>query len=509
MQQPATAERPASAHTYYGYTKSLCATCKQSVDAKIHLREGKVLFNKFCPEHGHEEVLVSSSAEWYLDALTFLAPHTPPKTIKKEVSAEGCPFDCGPCSSHQQKVYLPVIPITSSCNLDCPICYTINKNEDPHRLTTEGMSKILEHLLNDHDELDIINFTGGEPTMHPELIELLEQCRDAGIRRLTISTNGFKLRDDEYVRRLAAVGARIVLSLDSYERETDMALLGADTTRVKLKALDKLAEHDVVTTILPAVAKGLNDKEVPRLFQEMLSRPNVVSLELHTLCFTGQGGVGFDRSSRITIPDLHHWIEVGSEGRIGWRDFVPSPLAHPHCYSICYLLMLDDGGYVPFTKLSSRQTLFELLQDSLYIEPRERLENVFRQIIDDLWADPDLLEESEAVLRTLKRLLRAMFPPDEDVDIATRQRIAERSVKAVYIHSHMDEENFDVARIMKCPVGVPETDGTNIPTCSYNVLYREKDMRFADQGMLERMGEIRPEPGAGRRLPVTTQGGSA
>lgn len=489
-------ERAATPHVYYSMTKSLCGVCKRSVDAKIHLREGQVFFHKFCPEHGHQEVLVSTSAEWYLDALSFVAPNTPPKSVKKEVSDRGCPFDCGPCDSHQQKTYLPVIPITSACNLDCPICYTVNKNEDPHRMTKEQLKEILEHLLNDHEELDIINFTGGEPTLHPELLELLELCRDAGIRRLTISTNGLKLKDEDYVKRLAALDARIVLSLDSYEKETDMALLGANTTKRKLEVLDLLQKHGVCATILPAVAAGLNDKEVPKLFNEMITRPNVVSLELHTLCFTGQGGVGFDRQSRITIPDLHYWIGVASDGQLTPKDFVPSPLAHPHCYSICYLLMLDDGGYVPFTKLSSRQTLFSLLQDSLYIEPRERLENVFRDIIDELWSDPDRLEESEAVLRTIKRLLREMFPPDEDLDLLTRQKIAEGSVKAVYIHSHMDEESFDVARIMKCCVGVPETDGTNIPTCSYNVLYREQDDRFADAAMLERMEETRP-----RRLP--------
>jgi len=56
----------------------------------------------------------------------------------------------------------------------------------------------------------------------------------------------------------------------------------------------------------------------------------------------------------------------------------------------------------------------------------------------------------------------------------------------------MDEENFDVARVMKCPVGVPQENGGNIPTCSYNVLYREKDPRFADAGMLHRMTVTRP-----------------
>ena len=65
-----------------------------------------------------------------------------------------------------------------------------------------------------------------------------------------------------------------------------------------------------------------------------------------------------------------------------------------------------------------------------------------------------------------------------------RQKIAERAVKAVYIHAHMDEESFDVQRVMKCPIGVPEADGTNIPTCTYNVMYRERDARFADPAAL-------------------------
>jgi hypothetical protein len=107
--------------------------------------------------------------------------------------------------------------------------------------------------------------------------------------------------------------------------------------------------------------------------------------------------------------------------------------------------------------------------------------------------------ESEAVLATLKRILGAMFPTDRALPLAERQRVAERAIKAIYIHAHMDEESFDVGRIMKCPVGVPEVDGTNIPTCTYNVLYRERDARFADPAMLERMERTRP--GALRVLP--------
>src|SRR5262245_347325 len=390
-------------HIYYSMTKSLCGVCKRAVDAKIVFRNDRVFFDKFCPEHGKQLVLVASSVEWYLDCLSFVAPHRPPRQTRRPV-AEGCPFDCGPCASHQQQVYLPVIPITSACNLDCPICYTVNKNDDAHRLSKAELKAILDHLLEDHEELDIINFTGGEPTLHPDLPEFLAMCREAGIRRLTISTNGLKLRDEAYVKRLAALDARIVLSLDTFRPETDKVLLGANTVRAKLDALALLEKHDVATTILPAVAMGLNDDEIGALFDLVVSKSHIRSLELHTLTFTGQGGVGFDRKARITIPDLHRRLEQATDGRISWRDFVPSPLAHPHCYSICYLLCLDGGGYVPFARLTSREKLYELLADSLYIEPREALEEVFRDMIDALWADPDRLPESRAVLATLKRL---------------------------------------------------------------------------------------------------------
>jgi hypothetical protein len=480
-------------HVYYAATKSLCKTCKKAVDAKISFVGDEVYFDKFCPDHGAERVLAASSVDWYLDALSFIAPATPPRGEVKRVSS-GCPFDCGPCASHQQKVYMPVVPITSACNLDCPICYTVNKNEGAHVMSEAEFSSILDHLRAQHDEIDIINFTGGEPTMHPELPKLLRMARAAGIRRLTISTNGLKLKNEDYVRELAAADARIVLSLDTFDPEVDKIMLGANTVRAKLEAIDVLERYDVTTTILPAVAAGLNDKDLGRLFDLMMTKRHVVSLELHTLTFTGQGGTGFSRTARITTPDLHRLLDEHTGGKLTGKDFVPSPLAHPHCYSIAYMLVLDGGGFVPFARFVGRQKLFELLGDSLYIQPRERVEEVLRAAMDELWADPELLPESEAVLATLKRLLKEMFPPGRPLPLEERQKIAERAIKAVYIHSHMDEENFDVARLMKCSIGVPEVDGSNIPTCSYNVLYRENDRRFADPDMLARMGRTEPHP---------------
>ena len=189
--------------------------------------------------------------------------------------------------------------------------------------------------------MDIINFAGGEPTLHPELPDFLEMCREVGIERLTISTNGLKLRVEALVKRMAALDARIVLSLDTFNPETDRALLGANTVAAKLQVLDLLEKHNVTVTILPAVAAGYNDSEVGDLLDLVLKRQNILSLELHTLCFTGQGGVGFNRGARITIPDLHRRIEEATAGRITSRGREPRPIPIAIPYATCSALMTE------------------------------------------------------------------------------------------------------------------------------------------------------------------------
>src|SRR4030095_16873691 len=126
-------------------TTSLCSVCKQGIPAEIWESENKIWMKKVCPDHGPRSVLVASQASWYHRVMTYPAALKAPSIIKKSVSS-GCPFDCGACPSHQQKVYLPVIPITSACNLDCPICYTINKNKDAYQMSVEEFSRILEVL---------------------------------------------------------------------------------------------------------------------------------------------------------------------------------------------------------------------------------------------------------------------------------------------------------------------------------------------------------------------------
>jgi uncharacterized radical SAM superfamily Fe-S cluster-containing enzyme len=456
-------------------TMSLCTQCKAAAPAEIWRTGDQVIMRKRCSVHGDTEVIVSPNADWYEEVLTY-APSLVRPTPRKQV-AQGCPFDCGPCTAHEQQAQLPIVPITSSCNLDCPICYTHNKNEGAYHMSEEEFRAILRHLRLADPEQRIINLTGGEPTQHPAFERIVELCASEGIHRVTISTHGLRFLKDEWLlARLAKLDARIILSFDSFKPDTNKQMLGGSFLEGKLRVLELLEKHGVNTTLLPVLARGENDDEVGAFIDLALSKEFIRSVELHTMTFTGQSGLHFDRRARYTTYEVLSDIEAQTGGALRISDFVPSPAAHPLCYLVTYLLRLKDGRWLPFPRFMEQADLRDMLAGALYLEPGLQMEARLQDVINRLWAQEIGGEQGELVLATLKQLMRDVFAPD--LEQKERLRVAESSAKAIYVHSHMDEETFDTERIRQCCVGIREPDGTNVPSCAYNVLYRNRDSRF-------------------------------
>ncbi|WP_428268316.1 radical SAM protein [Haliangium sp.] len=475
-----TASDPAPRATLHT-TTSLCRDCKHAVPARVVDRDGEVWMEKQCPEHGAQEVRLSTDADWYRRNRAIEPRLVPPRATPVEVD-QGCPFDCGACTAHQAAVRLPVVTITSACNLDCPICYVHNKNKDPYNMSREHMAAILDHLAAEHGgDIDIVNLTGGEPTLHPELLDFVQMARDAGVHRVSVCTNGIRLaKDEELVKRFAELGVRVALSFDSFEEDADYLLQGAHLLAIKQRVMDLLEEHQVDCTLIPVMTKGVNDHEVGQIIEYALGKRCVRHLEIHTMTYTGQSGASFDRSGRISMVEVLDQIAATTGGLLGRDDFVPSPCAHPLCYQIAYLLVDPDGGPdsppIPLTRLIDRATLYESLSERLYLEPSPRLEAALSDAINRLWAEDD--PDAAPALASLRKLLLDMFPPDRALTQDESLRVSERWFKAIYIHSHMDEETFDVERVVQCCDSNCYPDGTSVPVCSYNVLYRETEQHF-------------------------------
>ncbi len=457
-------------------TTSLCAMCKRAAPAEIWRTGTRVVMRKVCDVHGPSEVVVSPNAEWYERVVGFAPIMTPPKATKPV--SQGCPFDCGPCTSHEQQAQLPIVPITSACNLDCPICYTHNKNEGAFHMTEDQLTAILGHLRATDPDRRIINITGGEPTQHPLFERLIERCVEEGIHRITVSTHGLRfLKDERILERLARLGARIVLSFDSFKPETNQHMLGGNFLDGKLRVLELLEKYNVETTLLPVLARGVNDDEVGAFVKLALEKDFIRSVELHTMTFTGHNGQSFDRASRYTTFEVLSDLEAQTNGILRVADFVPSPAAHPLCYLVTYVLRLDDGRWLPFPRFMEGSDLREMLAGMLYLEPTVRMEEKLGDVINRLWAGELVSDDADAVLARLRAVTESVFA--RDLGASERLRRAEASAKAIYVHAHMDEETFDTDRIRQCCVGIREPDGTNIPSCAYNTLYRDRDARFA------------------------------
>ncbi|MHB9095013.1 MAG: (Fe-S)-binding protein [Eubacteriales bacterium] len=152
-------------------TRSICPVCHRLVDAEIQVKNNRVLMHKRCPEHGWFASLVSSDFGNYQTSQKYNKPGTLPLHFASEVK-NGCPEDCGLCPEHKQHTCLGIIEVTDVCNLQCPICFADASGKS--FLTIEQISDMLDLYVKCEGQPEVVQFSGGEPTLHPDLFEMLE-----------------------------------------------------------------------------------------------------------------------------------------------------------------------------------------------------------------------------------------------------------------------------------------------------------------------------------------------
>ncbi len=163
------------------------------------------------------------------------------------------------------------------------------------------------------------------------------------------------------------------------------------------------------TTLIPVMTRGYNDHEVGRIIQLGLERTCVRHLEIHTITYTGQGGVSFDRSGRISMHEVLRRIEETTGGMLRERTSCRHR-ARTRSATRSHICCLDPAGGppVPFTRFMPREQFYAVLGERLYLEPSPRLETAMHDAIDRLWAFGG--DEAERTLGMLKHLLAQLFP---------------------------------------------------------------------------------------------------
>jgi len=461
-------KQPVRPHIFHEITQSLCPECRRDIDsravvnAQVLIRDGAIYLRKHCPEHGWHEALVSSDASWHLDSAKYNKPGAIPFDFKTAVQ-EGCPYDCGLCPEHQQHTCVGVIEITSRCNLACPTCFA--NSGAGFNLSVAQVETILDRLLETEGRPEVVQISGGEPTVHPHLLEILQAAQVRDINYVMLNTNGLRLaQEPDFVRQLAQYRPAIYLQFDGLKRSTYQTLRGRDLREIKQKALDNLAEVGLYAVLVATIVQGVNEDEIGDILRVGLEHPAVLGVSYQPATFAGRCLDHQDPLQRTTLPDVLAALDVQTDGLFRASDFRPVPCPHPTCSASSYAF-INDGEVTPITRILNVDDYLDFVTNRTVPDMSAELQPV----LEALWSMAAIMGTDE----TTDNL--TCVACDINIPLTFSTELAREHFFLVHVHGFMDEHNFDVKRVMKCCIHELLPDGRAIPFCAYNNLgYREQ-----------------------------------
>ncbi|HEU4663655.1 MAG TPA: radical SAM protein [Dokdonella sp.] len=451
-------------YLFYDSAVSVCSTCLARVEAKVLIKDEQVFLEKWCPEHGRERVLVADEAAYYRKSREVFVK--PPEMPHRFNTAQhwGCPYDCGLCPEHMQHSCLSLVEVTDHCNLRCPICYADSGPHRPGYRDLATVERMLDAVVANEGEPDVVQISGGEPTLHPDFFAILDAARRRPIRHLMVNTNGLRIaREADFAARLKRYepGFELYLQFDSLRDEVHLALRGAKLAEVRRRALERLNEHDISTTLVVTVKKGLNDHELGEIVEFALRQPCVRGVTFQPIQAAGRLENYDPARDRLTLTEVRRRI-LEQTRVFEPDDLIPVP-CNPDCLAMAYALKLGDAT-VPLTRFVSPETLVAKGRNTIVVERDEAL----RAHVFELFATNHSPESQACSLAELLCCLPQVRAP---------QDWNYRNVFRVLIMQFIDAHSFDLRAVKKSCVHIAQPDGRLIPFDTFNLFYRDDRVR--------------------------------
>jgi len=457
-----TVKKSDADYVFYELTRSICPDCRRVIDAQVILRDNKVYMRKRCPACGPFEALVYGDAEAYVANGKYNKPGTIPLAFGTEHD-KGCPHDCGLCPDHQQHTCLGIIEVNSVCNMDCPLCFS---TAGPgFSLSLEEVEGMLDDFVRTEGTPEVVQFSGGEPTIHPQIIDFVRAAKARGIRFVMINTNGKRIaKDDAFVEQLAEVRPAFYFQFDGFERKTSLLLRGEeDIVEQRIRALDRLAAVGLHVTLVPAIERGVNEHEIGRIIDFAISHPAVRGINFQPAFHSGRHP-SHDPMQRITIPDILRLVEEQTAGKFVVKDFIPVPCCFPTCNAVTYAFV-DGERVVPLPRIVNVYDYLDYITNR--VVPDFSIE--IRNALEGLWSSSSVAG-SQKSLDQLSLSCQACGLPD----VGTIGELA-RHMLMIMAQDFMDPWTFNQKNLMKCCKEFLLPGGKQIPFCAYNTIgYREQ-----------------------------------
>ncbi len=450
---------PEKDYTYYDFTLSICTKCLKRVDAKIIFENDHVYMIKRCPEHGMEKVLIATDVEYYKNSRNYNKPSEAPLKTNTRTHY-GCPYDCGLCPDHEQHSCLTVIEITDRCNLTCPTCYAMSSPHYGRHRTVEEVETMLDIIVANEGEPDVIQLSGGEPTLHPQFFEILDIAKKKPIRHIMVNTNGIRIANDEgFAEKLATYmpDFEIYLQFDSLKPAALQLLRGKDLTDIRATALAKLNALNLSTTLVVTLQQGVNDDEIGEIIRYALAQPCVRGVTFQPVQLAGRTETFNPATDRITLTEVRKKI-LEQSNIFEPNDIVPVP-CNPDTLAMAYALKLG-GEVFPLTRYLDPSILLNNSRNTIVYEQDERLHEQIIKVFST-GVSVDAVKEDMASLLCCLPQIQA---PGLSYDNLFR----------IIIMRFVDAYDFDVRSIKKSCVHIVHKDGRIIPFETMNLFYRDE-----------------------------------
>ena len=457
---------PTRKYTYYDFTLSLCPECLERIDAKIVFEDDNVYMLKRCKTHGASKVLIADDVAYYKNIRNFNKPSDIPFKFNTKTHF-GCPYDCGLCPDHEQHSCLTIVEVTDRCNLSCPTCYAGSSPSYGRHRTLDEIKQMLDTIVENEKEPDVVQISGGEPTIHPQFFEILDYAKTLPIKHLMLNTNGIKIAMDyDFAERLAtyAPDFEVYLQFDSFKKEALESLRGANLLKVRELALVHLNKLNLSTTLVVTLQKHLNDDEIGKIIDYGLQQKCVRGVTFQPTQIAGRLENFNSQTDRITLTEVRRKILEQSEV-FNEDDLIPVP-CNPDSLAMAYALKLDGEVY-PLTRYINPKDLLDNSNNTIVYEQDEHLHGK----MIDLFSTGNSVEKASENLHSILCCLPRIDAPNLSYDNLFR----------VIIMQFVDAYNFDVRSIKKSCVHIVNKDNKIIPFETMNLFYRDDKKEYLEE----------------------------
>jgi uncharacterized radical SAM superfamily Fe-S cluster-containing enzyme len=474
-------------------TSSLCPECLAIIPARLYDREGKVLMTKECAIHGVFNDIISSDTNIFLELERWHFRDGEGFSNPQVTGASRCPTQCGLCNMHVTHTCVANIDITGRCNLACNICFA-DSNKHLYEPSVEEITVMLQTLRNTRPApCTTVQYTGGEPTVHPDFLDIVKVTKQLGFTHIQCATNGVKFADPYFAEKAREAGLQyLYLQMDGVTDDVFRHIRGRNLLETKLKVLESARRAGLRVIFVPTIIRGVNDHQIGDLIRLAFDNLDVMTgISIQPIVFTGRFPEEHRLSQRYTLADMildvgrqtgftdpyTDWFSLNSatpfvqlaEALTG--SSITNHSCHPHCGAMSLLFLDKERQAVPVTRFLD---LFEALKEieQLALRTKKRKFKVFSKLDTLKLLRRHFHRQSAPKGLSFSKFLQTL-DGYADKKYSWLEEYKGHTYKTFFIFGmhFMDNYNYDLQRIRRCGVHYTAADGRLYPFCTYNSGY--------------------------------------